>query len=218
MSRILLAQAPRHFPPWLILCVRRSMHHLVLSLFLSLAVAACSRGDTWPPPTLKVVASPDGSALLRILPARPDQGGSAQAALLKFDPATGSYQKVREFALRNPAAPHDVVVTNNGAYVVTFDDWGGLGRTANVVVVYRGTGELVRAWKLEEIFTPEERKHFSSSTSSTWWRGEVSLLENSRQSPLVIIQPETRMAVLDRKRLVGPALYFDIVKLEFRRP
>jgi len=162
---------------------------------------------------LKVIASPDGSALLRITPGRSGEKEShATAVVLKYDAASGGYQKVTEFPLRNPVAPHEAVITNGAQFIVTFDDWAEVGRTENVVVVYRGTGEVVKSWGLADIFSPEERKKFTSSVSSTWWRGNVELLENRTQSPVVIIRPEARMMPQN-----GPPVLFDIAKLTFEK-
>lgn len=185
---------------------------------LAFVIAACSRADSWIAPTLKVVASPDGTALLRIVPGRSDQErGRAIATVLKYDASSGGYEKAVEFRLRNPSSPHAAVITNDARFIVTFDDWAGIGRTENVVVVYRGTGEFVRAWALSDIFTDDERKRFISSTSSTWWRGDVELLENRVQSPIVIIRPETQMAQLEKDRKAGPTVLFDVVKMTFER-
>ncbi len=194
------------------------MRALLAFSLCTLLLSSCSRADSWGAPTLKVIASPDGSALLRISPGRwGEEGSHATATVLKFDAASGGYQKVTEFALRNSAAPHAAVITNSAQFIVTFDDWAEIGRTGNVVVVYRGTGEFVRSWSLADIFSEEERKKFTSSVSSTWWRGDVELLENRVQSPVVFIRPETHLALLVRDRKVESTLVFDVVKMTFEK-
>lgn len=194
------------------------MRILLALSFCTLLLTSCGRADTWTAATLKVVASPDGSALLRIAPGRSDEEGiHATATVLKYDAAAGCYQKVAEFPLRNSAAPHAAIITNGAQFIVTFDDWAAIGRTENVVVVYRGTGVFVRSWSLADIFSEEERKKFTSSVSSTWWRGDVELLENRVQSPVVIIRPEMRMALLDKDRKMESTVLFDIVKMTFEK-
>ena len=181
-----------------------------------LGLVAIARADTPSPPQLRVVASPDGSALVRITPGRWGDANPlpASATVLSFDHATGDYRKVATFALRNPVAPHTAVITNQGRFIVTFDDWAGVGRTPNVVVVYRGTGEVVRAWSLADILSEAERKRLISSTSSTWWRGEVSLLESRAQPATVIIQPYSPLLPIGGYKK-GPTLLFDVEKLTF---
>jgi len=184
-----------------------------LATVIAFLLISSSRADSWLAASLKVIASPDGSALLRITPGQSGEKEShATAVVLKYDAASGGYQKVTEFPLRNPVAPHEAVITNGARFIVTFDDWAEIGRTENVVVVYRGTGEVVKSWSLADIFSPEERKRFTSSVSSTWWRGNVELLENRTQSPVVIIRPEARMMPQN-----GAPMLFDIGKLTFEK-
>lgn len=165
-----------------------------------------------------MTASPDGSALLRIAPGKPGEGTPAAiATVLEYDPNSGDYRKIIDFPLRNAWAPHAAVITNGAQFIVTFDDWGQLGRTENTVVLYRGTGEFVRAWKLSGIFSEEERKRFVESASSTWWRGDVELLESEFQSPVVIIRPETPIISDREERRVAPTIWFDVVKRRFEK-
>jgi hypothetical protein len=186
----------------------------LIPLFAAL-LATYGRADTWSAAPVQVVVSPDGSALLRVSPGKQDS--HASAVVLRYDPQSGGYQKAAEFQLRNPVAPHAVVITNDGKYIVTFDDWGEIGRTENVVVVYRGTGEYLKSWALNDIFTNEERRKFTSSVSSTWWRGEVNLLEDRDQIPIVFIQPDTRMARLDKDRKAGDVVFFVVTKMTFQK-
>ncbi len=161
------------------------MNLLVIILFF--AVSACARADTWPAPEVRIITSPDRSALVRVQPAD-RQGQYASAIVMRFDMNSREFRKLAEFPLRNRTAPHDVVITDGGSFLVTFDDWGQLGRTENVIVIYRGTGELVRAWTLEELFSKTELATFVHSVSSTWWRGAVRVLDRGSADPTVEIK------------------------------
>ena len=188
-----------------------------LIALVALLCGSCTRADTPAPvPALRVIAAPDGSAILRISFVGEEKPRSV-ATVLKYDTPSQTYRKSTEFTLRNELAPRDAVITNDGRFIVTFDDWIGVGRTSNVVVVYRGTGEFVRAWRLEDVFSEDERKKFISSTSGTWWRGDVALIENERQSPMVFINPETRSVLLDRERKIGRPVIFDVEKMTFKK-
>jgi hypothetical protein len=132
------------------------------------------------PPEPSIVASPDGSALLRIDPGDwPAKQGSttraARATVFLYDAPSRSYRVAKSFTLRNPVAPSKAIISDGGGYIVTFDDWEQMGCTANVVVIYRGSGELVKAWALEDIFSPSEIKRFGPSSinaSIRGWRGD----------------------------------------------
>jgi len=186
-----------------------------VAFLLLCTLASCSRADTWPPPTLNIVASPDGTALLRITPNfREGENSKALATVLRYDAPSGDYRKVAEFPLRNNSSPHEAVITNDGRFVVTFDDWAAMGRTENVVVVYRGDGAFVKAWALQDIFTAEERKLFASSTTSTSWRGKITLLEARSRDPIVFIQQELQQP--DQGRKVEKTVLFNVAKLTFQ--
>jgi hypothetical protein len=187
------------------------MRHFLLLLYVAIT-AVTAEADTWAAPELTIVTSPDGGALLRITPGGP----SATAIVMRFDDATRDYRKVAEFSLRNPQAPHQAVITNGGRFVVTFDDWGEIGRTENVVVVYRGNGQIVKAWSLSDIFSKEELKAFRSSVSSTWWRSEIELQERDGLSPMIAIKPGEGTK-FKKERTPGYPYYFDVEALKFTK-
>ncbi|WP_457795373.1 hypothetical protein [Horticoccus sp. 23ND18S-11] len=169
-------------------------------LVLVFAVAlATVRGDTWEAAALKIVTSIDGSALLRITPGDGNKL-AATAILMRFDSKTGDYRKVSQFPLKNRIAPCDTLITDNAEFIVTFDDWASIGRSENVVVLYRGTGELVRAWSLQDLFSEPEIQTFTRTSSSTWWRGDVVVIEGSG--------PDPRIQILTARGMVsGKPLY-----------
>ncbi len=55
------------------------------------------------------------------------------------------YRERCTFPLVNSVAPVDVAVSDRGDYVVTLDDWHGMGYGDSVVVIYRSDGRIVRA-------------------------------------------------------------------------
>lgn len=142
---------------------------------------------------LIIVTSPDGSGLLRITPSSYTSGGPAHAIVMRFDKNQRTYLKIADFPLRNRWSPGDAVITNEAQFVVTFDDLGEIGRTNNTIVVYRGTGEVIRAFSLLELFTEAETKTFAMSASSTWWRDEVRVSEGDGQNPVIAIFPNRRI-------------------------
>lgn len=129
------------------------------------------------PPSTMVVASPDGGSLLRIDPANwtsVDPAQHATASVFRYDPASKSYQLGATFALRNQVAPDLAAISTDATYIVTCDDWDRIGCTPNTVVIYRGSGEFLKAWSLTDIFSPEEIDRLSpkfSNTASRYWRG-----------------------------------------------
>jgi hypothetical protein len=137
-------------------------------------------------PTVQIVASPDGHTLLRIDPnpewPAANKGSPAQATVFKYDEKTGGYSLATKFALRNLIMPSKALISNGAEFIVTLDDWDpDIGCTANVVVVYRGNGEAVKSWALEDIFTPKEIERLSpqfANVPKRVWRGENIQLVN----------------------------------------
>lgn len=149
------------------------------------------------PAKILVVASQDGTALLRIEPGNDSYqqkpgNGSAHAFVYKRNDQTGGYDVVSSFALRNPIAPAIALISNGGRFVVTFDDWNdGVGCTPNVAVVYRGSGEVIKAWALEDIFTAKQIERFPKYINSTNrpWRGPgASFIELEKRDPVVFVR------------------------------
>ena len=147
-------------------------------------------------PKLTIVVSPDGSALLRIDPGtsgpKPGEAGQpAQATVFRYDPAAKIYRVTTTFALRNPLAPMTAIISDRAEFIVTCDDWDpDIGCTSNVVVVYRGSGEMVKAWSLEDIFSPAEIKRFGPFASNVplrRWRGEKIAFAPLPEGPSVWI-------------------------------
>jgi hypothetical protein len=166
---------------------------IALRTFIPVAILSCVAASVAAAyavgaPRLMIAASPDGSALLRIDPGawgREEMARPAQATVYRYDTGSKGYRVTGSFALRNPVAPMTAVISNGAAFVVTCDDYDpAIGSTPNVVVVYRGSGELVKAWALEDIFSSAEIERFGPFPDNVpvWrWRGEkVSFMGDSK--------------------------------------
>ena len=81
----------------------------------------------------------------------------------------GILQAKADFPLANEVAPVEAIVSDDGAYFVTFDNWHSVGYGDDVVAIYRANGSLIRKLALEEIFTQNDIGTFSESTSSRHW-------------------------------------------------
>lgn len=140
----------------------KQLLRLVSRAAAALALVTTGYGYLTGAPGIRIVASQDGRSLLRIDPPSHRDGklhATCTATVFQLDDQTRGYRTVTTFTLRNPRAPDTALIANNAEYIITFDDWDPeIGRGPNVLVVYRGTGEFLKAWRLEEIITPEEMK------------------------------------------------------------
>lgn len=94
-----------------------------------------------------------------------------------------------EGPLVNEVAPVSALVANDGAHVVTFDNWHSLGHGEHVVVIYRGDGSVVRSFKLTDILPKDYVRVLPQSVSSLWWSGKHALSADERTLVLKVVAP-----------------------------
>lgn len=164
-----------------------------------LALAVLSPGtaaaDSWLPPRPTTYVSSDRNFRLLVTPRalenglsyfedlvdeRPNPGqrpGGTPAARGKLERrvAGGRWTTVWDAALVNDVAPVRALVSDDGAYVVTFDNWHQVGIGEHVVVIYDGSGTLVRSLMLTDIVPETYAKALPRSVSSLHWGGEHRL-------------------------------------------
>ncbi|UOQ69185.1 hypothetical protein [Hymenobacter volaticus] len=80
--------------------------------------------------------------------------------------------------LVNPFAPMQALVSNDGRYVVTLDDWYQPGYGENVVVVYDQQGTLRKRATLETL-SPYPLDQYRLSITSRWWRCHARFVDNT---------------------------------------
>lgn len=101
-------------------------------------------------------------------------GGEAdycKGILFKQD-EQGFYQVLWQTKLVNDVAPVNALVSNDGNFVVTFDNWYSIGYGDDVVVVYGEGGGLIKKYALEELVSKYEVEKMQKSTTSRYWGGE----------------------------------------------
>lgn len=116
--------------------------------------------------------------------------GGAQVASARLERLIGNrWQTVWNHRIANDVAPVSALVRDDGEYLVTFDDWHGLGYGPNVVVIYGTGGKLVRALALSDILPADYIKALPHSVSSIQWRGEPRFSSDGQQIVIPIVIP-----------------------------
>jgi hypothetical protein len=87
---------------------------------------------------------------------------------------------VWERPLLNDVAPVHVMVSDDAAHVVTFDNWHSMGFGPDAVVIYGPDGQPVRALALTDIVPQDYYEALPRSVSSLWWRGDPRFSANGR--------------------------------------
>lgn len=161
-----------------------------------------AKADTWALPTEKTVCSSNNRYCLKITPKK--LAGQLEYFQDKVDgkPNAGADKKVEEnyckgefFAkdsrgrskklwtipLVNEVSPVSALVSEDGSYVVTFDNWHTMGYGDNAVVIYRASdGSLVRKLALIDFLTENDYMKLSRSVSSIWWAGGKHRIEDGK--------------------------------------
>ena len=166
-----------------------------IALCCGIAVAAFTPmpacADSWfPPETWSETSSPCGHFRFTAIPAPhddyvPEDPEVRPQGVLERRLSEDKWQEVWRIDLVNDIAPTDAIVTDDGDYVVTFDNWYSAGYGENVVVIYGPNGSLVRSMTLTDIIPQTYQDALRSSVSSLDWRvnrmmspdGEVAFID-----------------------------------------
>jgi len=141
---------------------------------LLLALPTLALADSWARPSLKVVASTDGQALVRVVPygfrgdKRPD------VELYDYDVERAQYVLKNRFQLRNRIAPVDMLLTGQGE-LVALDEWTQVGQ-GTVLTVYAPDGAPRLQLDLEQLLGEQAAAKAPASVSSRWWRCRKPML------------------------------------------
>lgn len=150
---------------------------------LLLALPGLVLADSWAPPSLKVVASMDGRALVRVVPGSFRGDKRPEAELYRYDKENARYTLRARFQLRNRIAPVDMLVTGQGE-LVALDEWAQVGQ-GTVLTVYAPDGEPRLQRDLDELLGKQAAAKVPASVSSRWWRCRKPML-NGDDSELVV--------------------------------
>ena len=154
--------------------------------------ATAARAEDWPGPKVREVFSESREFFVRVIPGRSigdsfgfrgmQRGPYASAEFYRQQPDR-SYKLVAEATLKNPMAPVEVFVSNDGR-LATLDNWHNVGY-GDVVTLYDPGGRLVRAYELDELFTPEDLKVMPRGDASVAWREGPAYIRGDQKTLLV---------------------------------
>jgi len=148
----------------------------------SLAVNA----DTWEMPRPAKFWSASQRYILEVYPSDSAAEQKGCRAVLSETRPAGNPMEVCRVALINDHSPVSTLVSDDGHYFITFDEWHGVGH-GNAVVAFYGRRGLLRNYSLEELVGMQDSLGwngvFPHSVSSRWWRNHcIMLFGNNRQA------------------------------------
>jgi hypothetical protein len=168
--------------------------------------AANSSADSWALPTKQRYCSANGKHCVEVDPKpiesqfryfddhvkkadNPGAGtgkpGSAIATTLVRN--RREYTRGRSFPLLNEVAPVNALVSGDGRYIVTFDNWHAVGWGDNVIVIYRADGSVIKKYSLVDLLSQKKVDRLPRSVSSIWWAGEHRLDEARGELVLQVV-------------------------------
>jgi hypothetical protein len=152
------------------------------------------RADSWAMPSVVNVSSPSSNYIAQVRPGSGGYGGYEAAitnrennasAIVSVRSAPGVTNRVWSGKLINAFAPVEVYVSDAG-YLVTMDTWQEVGY-GPVIAIYDPKGRLLRHWRLDELFTPEEKRGLRHSVSSIWWHAGQAHFGGGTETNVLIV-------------------------------
>lgn len=102
----------------------------------------------------------------------------------------GKLEKKWTTKLVNEVSPVHTIISNDGKYIVTFDNWHSVGYGDNVVAIYSSEGKIIKNFGLNYFLTPNEVSNLPMSVSSIWWYGKRWIDENKKELVLEVVESE----------------------------
>lgn len=190
----------------------RSLFGLLLAALPLSAIA-----DSWLPPRSHAYVSESAGIIVRVDPGSSNADGRganpAHCRIFRYSEEKKSYEIIREHDLVNDTLPGSVVVPDDASFLVTFDDYMGVGTSENTVVVYDSAGRMLKRWALKDIFSEAEIEELPHSTMSIHWRGSVGVMLMT-QHEVYISPTESRFQKDKSKKFKGFML--DVKSLTIR--
>jgi TonB family protein len=176
---------------------------IVLYVFVCSIIA---KADSWALPETKKYCSENKKFCLKVEPKKlesqlsyfkdkvDNRKNAGADKTIKENFCKGTFytkgKKLWKVKLDNEVSPVDVLVSNYGDYVITFDNWHGTGYGDNTVAIYNTTdGNLIKKFGLEDFLTENDIYNLPHSTSSIQWSGEHQIDYDNKQLVLKVVKP-----------------------------
>jgi hypothetical protein len=178
-------------------------------IVVAICLLSCSvivRADTWLLPETKKYCSENKKFCLKVEPKKlesqlsyfqdkvsnKENAGADKKLAENFCKGTfyAKGKKLWKIKLDNEVSPVEVLISNNGDYAITFDNWHGTGYGDNVVAIYdTSNGNLVKKLGLEDFLTESDIENLPHSTSSIQWSGEHQIDYVKKYLVLKVVKP-----------------------------
>jgi hypothetical protein len=158
-----------------------------LVVTLALCTHLSARADSWRPPTTEITTSANGRFRVTVVPR--SKSDPSPIARVERQVGADQWQMVWQKPLVNDIAPTEVLLADDGSYLVTFDNWHSIGYGDDVVVIYDRHGNLVRKLSLEQILPKDYALHLPRTVSSRHWGRGHRLVDADTHVELQVVEP-----------------------------
>lgn len=182
------------------------MKYLFYLVIAILTLSFVGKADTWRLPTTEKYCSENKRFCLRVEPKNltsqlayfedkvdgKDNAGADKKEKDNYCKGTffSKGKKLWNIQLDNEVSPVSALISNNGEYVITFDNWHGVGYGDNVVTIYNGlTGKLIKKLGLTNFLTESDIYELPASVSSIHWHGTHQIDYEKKQLILKVVKP-----------------------------
>lgn len=174
--------------------IMKNSFYYIFLIFLTFVFTISVSADSWELPKTRTVCSENNEFCLKVIPKKLESQLSYFEDKVDGKKNAGADKKVKEnyckgifyvrdrngnlreqwkIKLANEVSPVDVLVSNKGGYIVTFDNWHSVGYGDDAVVIYETSkGEMINKLGLSDFLTENDIYELPRSTSSVWWGGK----------------------------------------------
>jgi len=161
----------------------------IITLVLLFSFIGIIKADIWFTPEITFYKSQNGIFELKVVPSSYTTDPLFENEI-KNDSCVGTLYKyegsdtilIWSKKLINEDCPLNAIVSNDGNFVVTFDDW--YGSSINAVVIYNNKGMLLKKFGLYDIVP--RGIIFEESSTQIFWGGKHKFSENNSHLVLEI--------------------------------
>ncbi len=189
-------------------------NRFILLILITLFFSVTAFADSWALPKKRTICSKNNKFCLKIIPknlksqlayfkdkvdGKENAGANKKVknnyckGIYYSRDENGKLHKKWKIKLVNEVSPVDVLISDDGKYVVTFDNWHSVGYGDDVVVIYETSkGQVINKLGLSDFLTETDIFALPKSVSSIWWGGK-HLIDYAKQNLILQITKGKRI-------------------------
>ncbi|MBU1087521.1 MAG: hypothetical protein KKD05_08400 [Candidatus Omnitrophica bacterium] len=183
-------------------------------------ISTTTSADTWKVPKSENYFSKNLKFRFRVIPLSSKGKDLSDKSTMEFSKCTGimeiqnekgEYNLIWKQTLSNDVTPVSGLVTNNGEYVVTFDNHHSMGYGNNVVVIYGPDGSIIRQLALKDFLSDNEIAQLPHTISSIWWHDNKHHFDQDEKLLILVIRLASDVPKVEEKNVQYKEIHIRLV-------